>query len=106
MKKIEVKSWEAKDSEGKALKEDTLLVLSVLVNSAKPENIPRGLDNFRLFSRISRAFDKAEIEKVLVLEETDYSFLKKLIEEAIPAQWAFNKERVEAIDAFLNAESE
>lgn len=104
MKRIEVKEWKAESSEGEVT-ENTLKVLSVLINSKKPDQMPRGIDKFRLFSRISKAFTIAEDSGILELEEGDFTFLKKTIEDDIPAAWAMNAERFDAINLFLEAKS-
>lgn len=84
--------------------EDLLTVLNVLIANKKPDEMPRGLDKFRLFGRISKAFIKAEKSKVLELEESDYSFLKESIEKDTPASWGMNENILKAIEEFLNAE--
>ena len=106
MRKIGIKIWKAKDSNGKDYDESLLSVFNVLMLSKKPEEIPKGLDNFRLMSRIAKAFDKAENTKILELEEADYSFLKKTIESDIPSIWGTNNNILEAVTAFLEAKPE
>ena len=103
MRNIEVKTWEAHTIDGQPVTENTLQALSALVGSKSPEQMPRGIDNFRLFSRIAKAFEAAETSGMIVLEESDYSFLKKTVESDIPAVWALNPKRVEAIGLFLDA---
>jgi len=106
MRKIQLHEWDAKTAEGKSITENTITMLSILLTNKKPEELPRGIDNFRLFSRLSYAFDKAEKEGVLVLEESDYAFLKKLIESDLLSTWGMNKDIVKAVDNFLNAKEE
>lgn len=109
MKIIKIKEWKSKVSLKDGIKEvdeNTLMALTVLVNGKKPEDMPRGLDNFRLFNRLGKAFDEAEKTKVLKLEASDYIFLKNIVEKDIPSNWGRNPEIVEAIDEFLNAKDE
>ena len=114
MRKIKITSWKSKApifENGKIVgsedKEETLLdALNVLIGNKKPDSIPKGLDKFRLYNRLSKAFDKAEKSKVLELEETDYSFLKKTIEEDVPSTWGLNTSISEAIEDFLKAEQD
>jgi len=114
MKKIKIKSWKSKVpiyEDGKIVgseeKDETLLdALNVLIANKKPEEMPRGLDKFRTFNRLSKAFDKADKTKVLELEETDYSFLKTSIEKDTPASWGMNQNISQAIEDFLEAKDE
>ena len=104
MREIEVKKWVGKNPEGNDVEESTLGALNILISGQKPEEIPRGIDKFRLFGRLAKAFDKADKSGVLVLEESDYSFVKKAVEKNIPSVWAMNNDINEAITIFLNAE--
>ena len=115
MRKIKIETWKSNvpklDDSGniipgevKEKDEDLLMVLNVLIANTKPEDMPRGLDNFRLFGRLSKAFDKADETKILELEEVDYSFLKGMIEKDAPAIWGMNENILKAVEAFLNAE--
>lgn len=106
MRKIKIESWKGKTPDGKEVEENLLIALNALLNSKKPEEIPRGLDKFRLFSRLAKAFDKAEKTKVLELEEIDYNFLKDMIDKDVPSVWAFNPQISKAIDNFIDAKSE
>jgi hypothetical protein len=107
MRKIQISKWKVLDHEGKELRTESLLdAINVLIVGKKLEDIPRGIDKYRLFGRLGHAFDKAEKEGVLVLEEADYSFLRKTIEDDIPSVWAMNKDINGAIEAFLNAKEE
>lgn len=105
MRKIEVKTWKA-TLNGKEIDEGSLMLFTSLLSGASPEEMPRGLDQFRLFNRISTAFGEAEKTKVLSLEEGDYSFMKAQIEKNIPAIFGMNANIAEAIDAFINAKQE
>ncbi len=106
MRTIEVKEWIVLDSEKKEQKEDLLMVLSVLVTNKKPEELPRGLEQFKLFGKLVKAFEKAGETKVLVLEEDVYKFLKNTVEKDIPSTWGSNKNIVEAIELFMNAKED
>lgn len=105
MRKIEVKTWKA-ILKGEEIEEGSLMLFTSLLSSASPEEMPKGLDQFRLFNRISKAFEGAEKTKVLSLEEGDYSFMKAQIEKNIPAILGMNANITEAIDAFINAKQE
>jgi hypothetical protein len=102
MKKIKIFVWKAKNQSGEEIEENTLSALNVLLSLKRPEDQPKGLDNFRLLHRLSEAFEKAEKTSVLELEESDYSFLKKLVETEIPSFWGMNKQISEAIEEFMN----
>lgn len=112
MRKIKIETWKSnvpvygKDGitvvGSKEADEDLLTVLDVLIKNKKPEDMPRGLDKFRLFGRISKAFSKAEETKILELEESDYSFLKECVEKDTPAAWGMNQDISKAIEEFLN----
>lgn len=114
MRKIKINSWKSKVpiyEDGKVVgseeKDETLLdALNILIANKKPENIPRGIDKFRLYGRLAKAFDKADETKVLELEESDYSFLKKTIEEDAPATWGMNLSINEAIEGFLEVKED
>ena len=86
--------------------ETILDALNVLIGNKKPEEMPKGIDHFRTFNRLSKAFEKAEKSKVLELEESDYSFLKTSIEKDTPASWGMNLSISEAIEDFLSAKQE
>lgn len=106
MRKLKIEKWKAKTPDGKETEEDVLMVLSILISNKKPEEIPKGLDKFRLFSRLSKAFDKATKTNVLELEETEYMFLKETIEKDIPSIWAMNPNVAKSIEDFMNAKME
>lgn len=112
MRRIKVETWKSDvpKYDGEKIvgteekEEDLLAVLNVLISNMKPEEMPRGLDNFRLFGRLSKAFEKADKTKILELEETDYNFLKKTIEKDVPSTWGMNENILKAVETFLNAE--
>lgn len=106
MRKIKVAKWKAIDREGKEVEETLLSALSLLISAKKPEDLPRGLDKFRLYNKLTKAFDKAEKSGILELEELEYSFLKETIEKDIPSIWGSHKDISEAIENFLEAKSE
>lgn len=114
MRKIKIEKWKSKVpiyEDGKVVgteeKDESLLdALNVLISVKKPEEMPRGLDKFRTFGRIVKAFDKVEKSGILELEETDYSFLKVCVEKDTPANWGFNPNILKAIEDFLEAKSE
>lgn len=106
MRRIEVNTWKTKDREGKDLDENILIALNVLLGNKKPEEIPKGLDKFRLFGRLARAFDNAEDKGVLELEESDYGFLREIVEKDVPSLWGMNDNLSKAIEDFLGAKQE
>ena len=103
MRKIEVVKWKEPMRDGSEREATTVDALNSLLSMARPEKIPRGLDQFRLFSRLMKAFDRAKESGVLELEETEYHFLKRMVESDIPASWAGIPEVVRAIDLFIDA---
>jgi hypothetical protein len=106
MRKINVTNWEVKNQDGSKSQEGLIEALNILVSMKKPEELPRGLDKFRLFSRLANAFDKAKETNILTLEESDYSFLKNTIENDIPSIWGMNRNIMQAIEEFLSAVQE
>lgn len=115
MRKTKIETWKAKvpvrDHEGKIIgtedqDENLLTAFNVLIANKKPEEMPRGLDKFRTFSRLVKAFDKADKSGVLELEETDYIFLKKEIESNIPSVWGMNENLMKAVESFLESKDE
>ena len=92
-------------NEGK--KETSLLeAINVVIAMKNPKELPRGIEKFKVFGRIGNAFAEAEKTGELVLEESDYDFLKKTIEQDVPSQWAMNKDIRCAVEAFLEAKEE
>lgn len=106
MRKIKLEKWKSKTPDGKEMDEDLLMALNVLIANKKPEDMPRGLDKFRIFNRLSKAFEKADKSRVLELEETEYKFLKDEIENSIPSGWGMNQNIAKAVESFLEAKSE
>lgn len=114
MRKIKIEKWKSKvpqykDGEivGTEEKDETLLdALNVLIANKKPEDMPKGVDNFRTMSRLSKAFIKAEETGILELEETDYKFIKDDLEKNIPSAWGMNENIMKAVEEFLDAKAE
>ena len=104
MRKIKVLKWKGKDTKGQVVEENTILMLTVLINNKGPDTMPRGIDNFRLMHRLSKAIDKAEKTGTLILEETEYLFVKKLIETDVPSSWGMNQNILDAVELILNPE--
>ena len=115
MRKIKIETWKARapkfDEKGaiigsEPVDENLLIALNNLIGSKKPEQILRGFDNFRLFNRIGKAFEKAEKSKELVLEEAEYIFLKKAVESDVPSVWGMNENLSKAIEAFMEVKED
>ena len=103
MKVIKVQVWKATNPEGKEVEETTINMLESLLSVARPEEMPRGLEQYKLFARISKAIDEAGKTKILRLEDNDYEFMKGIIEKNIPAVWATNKNLSQAVESILEA---
>lgn len=106
MRNIPVNEWIVKNLDKPETKENLILVLGILVNNKKPEDIPRGFEQFKLYTKLIKAFEKAEETKMLKLEEKEYAFLRATIEKDIPSIWGINKNIVDAIEIFMNAKEE
>lgn len=117
MRRIRIESWKARvlkfDETGKVVpgkfdtaEENLLVAFNNLIAAKEPKDMPRGLDQFRLFNRLSKAFEKAEKTKILELEEVDYKFLKDTIERDIPSAWGMSINISKAIEEFLEAKQE
>ena len=114
MRKIKIGKWMSKvpiyengTVVGTEDKDETLLdAINVLIANKKPEEMPRGLDNFRTMSRLSKAFEKANKSGILELEETDYKFIKDDLEKNIPSAWGMNQNIMKAVEDFLDAKQE
>lgn len=101
MKKLKIESWKVKLPDGNEMDENLLIALNVLINNKKPEEMPRGLDKFRIFAKIADAFEMADKTGTLELEDREYEFLKESIEKDIPSTWGGNKNLSKAVNAFL-----
>jgi len=113
MREIKIESWKANapnfDEEGKIIgtkevKENLLIALNNLVGSKKPEDLPRGIEKFRIFGKLSTAFEEADKTGILKLEEREYEFLKEIVVKDVPASWGLNPNIQKAINTFLEAE--
>lgn len=101
MKELKIVKWKVKTPEGKEIDESFLSIVNALINNKNPAELPKGLEQFRLFGRIAKAFDEAEKTGVLKLEDTDYTFLKTLIEKDIPSFWGTNVDISKAVEDFF-----
>ena len=114
MRKIKIEKWKSNVPKyedgvivGTEEKDETLLdAINVLIANKKPEDMPRGLDNFRLMGRLSKAFTVADESGILELEEVDYKFIKDDLEKNIPSTWGMNQNIMNAVEGFLNAKQE
>jgi len=110
MRKIAVGKWTEKirNADGTTSEQEVTLLnaLSLLLNMKRPEDMPRGFDKFRMFSKITKAFEKAEKSQFLELEDAEYHFLKSTVESDIPAAWGSNPDILKAIEAFMEAKNE
>lgn len=116
MRKIKLDKWKSQrqvfdkvgnpTGETEEVGEDLLSALNVLIANKKPEDMPKGLDKFRTFGRLSKAFEKADESRILELEEADYKFLKDEMESSIPSTWGMNPDISKAIEEFLEAKEE
>jgi len=104
VRRITIVKWKATPPNGKEITESTVLLIQTLISGTKPADMPRGLEQFRLFKRLDEAFTKAEKTDTLELEEDEYAFVTRLIEQGIPAIWATNKDISKAVDKILTAE--
>ena len=105
MRKIKIVKWKEK-VEGKEIETDTVSLLEMMIRMQKPENMPKGIDNFRVMNRLTKAFDKAKKTNELQLEETDYKFLKDMLDKDVPAIWGTIPKAAEAIELFVEAKSD
>lgn len=118
MREIKIETWKSNvpvfTGEGKERKivgteqqdENLLIALNALLGTKRPEEMPRGLDHFRLFNRLNKAFTKAEQTKILKLEETEYKFLKDMVKSDVPSAWGMNNNLFKALDTFLEVKSD
>jgi len=109
MKSIKIEKWDGNVTDpktGKPVKESLLVMINALISSKDPKTLPRGIDQFRLFSKVSKAFEKADKSGTLELEDATYSFLKKMVEADIPSVWGTKPEYAKSVGAFLDAEKQ
>jgi len=103
MKTTKIEKWSEKLQDGTEVEQTLLKVINTLLSSKDPKTLPRGIEQFRIFGRISKAFEEAEKTGILKLEDSDYNFLKNIVEEDIPANWGAIPNVNKAITAFLEA---
>lgn len=103
MRKIKVCKWMAKDPSGKDYEESTVLLLELMLRGQDPQKTPRGLDKFRIYAGLVKAFDKAKKSGFLEMDETQYKYLKDMMEKDVPAVWATNPDISEAVELFMDA---
>ncbi len=104
MKTIMVTKWTEKsmiDGQIEEVEVDVTTAISSLINSRDPQSIPKGFDMFRMFHRISLAFEKSKTSGTIELDDIDYDFIKKTILSDIPSQWGQNINIVNAIEEFM-----
>lgn len=112
MYKMKIDEWTTKipNNEGKLVerKESFVDAIKVLINGAKQEDLPQGIENFQIMHKIAEAFDNYEVSenKELCLEKREYEFIRKLLEKNIPAQWGLNKKLSAQINNFLELKEE
>ena len=120
MKRIKIEKWNVTrtnpktgkeekvtdQNTGKPIEESLLIMVNALINSRDPQKLPRGIDQFRLFSKVATAFEKADKSGMLELEDAQYSFLKKMVTEDIPSVWGTNQKYAKAVEAFMDAENQ
>ena len=99
MRNIPIRKWNNGN-----LEQSTLGLIGTIFSGMKLEDMPKGLEQFRLFSRLDNAFREAENTGTIHLEEADYALLKRIVEKHVPAIWAMNKNLSETIDLIVNAE--
>ncbi len=108
MKKIKLVKWkeQAPNEKGESIEidQDSINILNMLINSIAPEKQPKGLDNFRMMNKITKAFDKAKGKEYLYLEAPEYKYIKDNALENLPANWGANPNAFAAINNFDNAE--
>ena len=104
MKVIKLFKWQAQNAEGNMVEDGSINMIEMLLSSAPPQELPRGLEQYKLFARLSTAFEKAKTKDTLELEDADYDLMKGIIERNIPAIWATNKDLSKAVEAVLAAE--
>lgn len=115
MRKIKIKTWTAqvpeKDENGnvtgqREIKENLLIAINMLLSNQRQEELPKGIEKFRIFGNIAKAFEEAEKTDVLKLKEKEYQFIKDMIEKSVPSTWGMNKNLSKAITDFLEAKEE
>jgi len=100
MKEIKLDTWDAKLLNGETVKESIVTVLSLIV-SVSSDDLPKGMEGFRLMRRLAENFDSAEKSGTLKLDNADYATLKALTEKNIPAKLAMNPKIFAEVEKFL-----
>jgi len=105
MRRMKLEKWRVETPEGE--KEESILdMISALVRMQRPEKIPKGIEKFQVFGRIAKAFDEALKTETLSLEESEYAFIREIMEKDIPSVWALNQNYRKTVDAFLKLPEE
>jgi hypothetical protein len=101
MYQIDIIEWEANapDKDGKVIthKESLIDAIKYLINISEPKI---GLENFMIIHNLAEALDNVD-DKVLKLQSREYSYVKDIMQEKVPAQWAMNKNLATQITKFL-----
>lgn len=100
MKKFNVENWPVIVN-GEEKQENIVSVLTALFSHKDPSTLPRGFAQAVMFNRFLTAFKEAETSKELVLDDVDYDFLKKLVEEETPAVWGASPNVMKALKDFV-----
>lgn len=102
MIKIKVIKWSEKTRDG-VTESNTAILLKILINNTDVNALPRGIDSYRFFGRLGKAFTESEKTGFIELLEADYSQLKGIVEKDIVGPWGMNEKILEAVEEFLNA---
>ena len=102
MRKIKIEKWISRGPEGE-VEENLLRALNIIIAGKDARELPKGIEKFRVFGRIAKAFAKAEETGTLSLEESDFDFLKNSVIKDVPSVWALNHKLCAAIESFLDA---
>jgi len=105
MRKIRIYQWNEKSPQsGKEEDVDTRILITNMVKGIPPQNIPRGLDNFRIMLSLHESLEKSKGKEYLNLEENVYKFLEDNCLTNIPAVWGMMDDISLAILAIVDAE--
>ena len=105
MRKIEIHSWEEEGPEGQKATQNTGGMIRVILMMISPQQMPRGLESFRTFSKITKALDDSEGKEFIFLEDPEFSFLSSIIQDNVPADWGGNPDIFKAVEAITEAET-
>jgi hypothetical protein len=106
MRKVPFRFWKESDSDGKEVQGNNCLMIEAILASRDPQKMPKGIDQFRFFGRITKACDEAPGIGFIIFEEADYSQLKKFVEEGVPSHWAKHPDIAKAVEEFISIEQE